>query len=96
MNMKWAAISLISMMINLSAYEVVIENNETKDLGYGEWVVKTDGELDLMQELVCPGDVVFDVGANVGEWSLCALALNKPIRLYAFEPLPLIFTDLQQ
>lgn len=88
--------AFMSMTMGLSAYDALIENNETKNLGYGEWVVKTDGEWNLMQELIRPGDTVFDVGANVGEWSLCALELNKPIYLYAFEPLPLIFNDLQQ
>lgn len=81
---------------NSFAYEIMIESEATKDLGYGEWVVKTDGEFDLMQKLVHSGNTVFDVGANVGEWSLHALELGRPIRLYAFEPLPLIFTDLQQ
>lgn len=84
------------MTVNLPAYEIMNESRETKDLGYGEWVISTDGELDLMQKLVHPGNTIFDVGANVGEWSLHALELGIPIHLYAFEPLPLIFTDLQQ
>lgn len=77
------------------AYEIVVENAKTKHLGYGEWLIDKDGELDLMQQLIRPGDIVFDVGANVGEWSLFALQLNIPIQLYAFEPLPLVFSDMQ-
>ena len=80
----------------LSSYEITMENNNTKNRGYGEWVIKTDGELDLMYKLIHSGDTVFDIGANIGEWSLLALELNRSIHLYAFEPLPLIFHDLQQ
>lgn len=84
------------LLVGLCAYEIMIETEKTKDLGYGEWVVKTDGELDLMRQLIRSGNTIFDVGANVGEWSLHALELGRPIHIYAFEPLPLIFPDLQQ
>jgi len=33
-------------------------------------------------------DVVYDVGANVGTWTLLALATNPHVRVEAFEPLP--------
>src|SRR3954447_13607527 len=33
-----------------------------------------------------PGDVAFDVGANVGVWSL--LAARRGARVHAFEPVP--------
>lgn len=84
------------MVANIFAYEIMTESETTKNLGYGEWVIRTDGELDLMQKLIRSGNTIFDVGANVGEWSVHALELGRPIHLYAFEPLPLIFTDLQQ
>lgn len=92
----WFIACFTCTTVNLFAYKVITENEKTKNLGYGEWVIKTDGELDLMQKLIRPGDTVFDVGANVGEWSLYALELNRSIQLYAFEPLPSIFTNLQQ
>ena len=79
----------------LEAYEIVSENNTTKHLGYGDWYINTDGELHLMQQLLRPQDTVFDVGANVGEWSLYALGVEKSILLYSFEPLPVIFSDLK-
>ncbi len=87
---------LVFTATNLFAYKIMTENEQTKDLGYGEWVIKTDGELSLMQKLIRSGDIVFDVGANVGEWSLHALDLNRSIHLYAFEPLPIVFTRLQE
>src|SRR5512147_1947672 len=88
----WFIACFTCTTVNSFAYKVITENEKTKNLGYGEWVIKTDGELDLMQKLIRPVDTVFDVGANVGEWSLYALELNRSIQLYAFELLPSIFT----
>lgn len=43
----------------------------------------------LLSRLVAPGNVVFDVGANVGFFSLLAARLSGPNgRVVAFEPLP--------
>lgn len=98
--MKWLKRLFVAcfafIVANLMAYEIRLESEQTRSLGYGEWVIKTDGELDLMQNLVRPGNTVFDVGANVGEWSLHLLELDRAVCLYAFEPLPLVFNDLQE
>ena len=37
---------------------------------------------------VCPGDVVFDVGANIGMFSLRVHEVTSDIEVYAFEPAP--------
>lgn len=44
-----------------------------------------------------PGDTVFDVGANIGMFTLYLNGLfNRNINVYAFEPIPVIFETLQQ
>jgi FkbM family methyltransferase len=45
-------------------------------------------------ELVHPGDVVVDVGANLGIWSL--LAAKRGGRVHAFEPVPAMAARLRQ
>ncbi|MDP9698979.1 MULTISPECIES: FkbM family methyltransferase [Paenibacillus] len=42
------------------------------------------------------GDCVFDIGANIGLFSLFALQRNKGITVYAFEPSPLTYKALQK
>ena len=43
------------------------------------------------------GDTVFDVGANIGLFTLWVYQLcNKNVRVYAFEPVPAIFEVLQR
>jgi FkbM family methyltransferase len=42
-----------------------------------------------MQRLIRPGDIVFDVGAHIGEMSVLAARLCGPAgKVYAFEPVP--------
>ncbi len=57
-----------------------------------------NGEYWLMQTLMrnTRNDyVAFDVGANRGEWSLCAKTLNPNMQLHAFELVPETFKILE-
>ena len=47
----------------------------------------TNGELRALRIAAPAFDrrVIFDVGANVGEWSLAAADLPDPVRVYSFE-----------
>jgi zeaxanthin glucosyltransferase len=42
---------------------------------------------------ILPGDIVFDVGANIGVFTLCAA--KQGARIYAYEPIPPTFELLQ-
>ncbi|OBP13495.1 hypothetical protein A5320_18280 [Rheinheimera sp. SA_1] len=44
---------------------------------------------------LAPGDVVFDIGANIGLFALSVLNRCRDIRIYAFEPSPQAFAALQ-
>lgn len=50
-----------------------------------------DGEALVAQKLIKEGDIVFDVGANIGDWSKCILAYKPNVHIYAFEPIPAIY-----
>jgi FkbM family methyltransferase len=41
-------------------------------------------------------DIIFDVGANIGIFSLFLMELNKKLKVYAFEPIPAIFNVLKK
>jgi FkbM family methyltransferase len=51
----------------------------------------------LARKLIRPGDTVFDIGANIGFWSLVAgRAVGTAGKVFAFEPVPANFQRLQQ
>lgn len=59
---------------------------------YGEWC---EAELELLNKYVKSGDVVLDVGANIGTHTLAFSKMVSPGGLvYAFEPQVLVFQNL--
>jgi FkbM family methyltransferase len=67
-----------------------------------DWVIiwtfmrrhEADAPFQRSLELARPGNVVFDVGANVGVWSL--LAAKRGARVHAFEPVPALVERLRR
>jgi FkbM family methyltransferase len=64
--------------------------------------IETSGEKWVLANVVAPAcarvaaPVVFDVGANVGHYSLLALSLIRGARIYAFEPSPNTYETLRK
>jgi len=58
-----------------------------------DWSRRLKEEIELYSQFIEPGDLVFDVGANVGRKSEIFLALNA--RVVAFEPQPDCYEELQ-
>ena len=52
-------------------------------------------ELEFMRARLKEGKVAFDVGANVGSWSVLMHKLNPECQIFAFEPIPKIFELLK-
>lgn len=48
--------------------------------------IATNGELQFMRQVLTKSQIVFDVGANVGSWTLMALQVNPHLRVHCFEP----------
>lgn len=44
---------------------------------------------------IADGDVVFDVGANIGVFGVRAVQKNKNVKVFAFEPIPEIYNVLK-
>lgn len=56
--------------------------------------IDVNGERWLMQRVLPASKVVFDVGANVGEWALEALQVNPRLVIHCFEPSKATFSRL--
>lgn len=63
-------------------------------LVYSDW--PEYHELMFARSLLRPGDVVLDVGANVGHISLLLADVAGPENLFAFEPTPISFDRLAE
>jgi FkbM family methyltransferase len=48
--------------------------------------MRSNGELRFLQAVVPDARLVFDVGANVGDWARLVLGLNDRVQLHCFEP----------
>ena len=48
--------------------------------------IETNGEKYILRRVLPGCKVVFDVGANVGEWTKLALSINPDIQAVCFEP----------
>lgn len=79
---------------NIRAINVVVNSNTTRSIGYGNCDFNTNGEKNIISSFIKSGNIVFDVGANIGEWTLLALKRN-PERVFSFEPIPSSFSKMQ-
>lgn len=57
--------------------------------------MRTNGELAWLRQVLPQCDIVFDVGANVGNWTALALSLNPALHVHCFEPSVAAFQRLQ-
>lgn len=57
---------------------------------YGSYVVYANfpeyEELNFLHQVISDGDVVIDIGANIGSESVLAASKGKNVRVFAFEP----------
>jgi len=51
--------------------------------------------ISLWTELVKKSDVIFDIGANTGVYSLIAKSINPQSQVYAFEPVKRVYEKLE-
>ncbi len=53
-------------------------------------------EQSMVLKLINDGDVVLDIGANIGWYSICVLLKRKGVSVYSFEPIKSSFHYLKQ
>jgi FkbM family methyltransferase len=53
-------------------------------------------ESDMMENLVADGDNFFDIGANIGWYSINIAVSRRATKVFCFEPIPKTFKQLQK
>lgn len=56
----------------------------------------TNGESAFLKRSLRDGDVVFDIGAHIGEWARACLSANPRVDLHCFEPSRFTFHELEK
>lgn len=49
----------------------------------------------MIERLILDGDVFFDIGANIGWYSLCVALTHRAAKIYSFEPIPKTYSYLE-
>jgi len=62
--------------------------------GDNNFEMSDNGEEWLLQRAIPHATIVFDVGANQGDWTMAAARLNPTATLHCFEPSPTTFASL--
>ncbi len=70
--------------------------NKTELYRYLTFFSKEEGTIEWLKNTLQPDDIFYDIGANVGLYSLYAAKQNKNIKTYAFEPHKINFVTLVQ
>lgn len=56
--------------------------------------IATNGEMNFLKRNLHNFHVVFDVGANVGDWAKAVLSINSAVEVHCFEPIADTFHQL--
>lgn len=88
-------LSLPSMSLNNSATNLFIKDPNHLQ-GYDNCNMYNNGEQMVIKQFIKNNDVVFDVGANKGEWSSTVIAEYPAVTLYCFEPIPYLNQQLNK
>jgi len=73
--------------INIDEYKIFIDDKDSMGLLQRPDFYSNNSEVDIMKEFVKEGDVVIDLGANIGVYTLLlAKLVGKAGKVYSFEP----------
>ncbi len=86
----------ISIKMPMS-YDIRVVVDRLRDIKRAKFCYKEKSTVFWIEKYYQKGDVIFDIGANIGAVSLISASyLQKQCKIYAFEPLPTTFSMLFQ
>lgn len=88
--------SIVSKTLQLNGRPLVFFHAENDDTIFGTLSCLQNGKFHLADIRFDPGDVVVDIGCNVGLLSLVIAAVNPGVRVLAFDASPLAIECLKR
>lgn len=92
--LKWQLFNLLPKQ-NKTLYRLCRQYTDQFD-GVNNSDMATNGEVRILQTILPHCNLVFDVGANVGDWTKSALTINPQLIIHAFEPHLATFDSLSR
>lgn len=90
----------LSLLVNLLPRSTVIHRLCRRYVNYyngdNNCDIRSNGEWRWMKEVIPECTTVFDVGANIGDWTDMALHFNRLLTVHCFEPCSTTFDQLQK
>ena len=65
-------------------------------MGLGNSTFQDSGESQVIARFINSGNVVFDVGANAGDWTREVFSQGHDVEVHLFEPIPHVYKTLIQ
>ena len=87
--------AILILQPNITASEIHIFPKPSVPKKCSSFKVERNGELTVIKKFISDGDRVFDVGANIGDWSVAVLKSHADITITAFEPIPKVYQQLR-
>jgi len=82
--------------LRLQKIKIISDSPLNQNIGFDNSSIINNGELNIIQNMIQPGDIIFDVGANKGDWSNLVFKYHNDIQLYAFEPIAAVYENLKR
>lgn len=85
-------VGLIEADYRVSVYDDI---EPYRSLNFNNPNPKSNGEECIVRNFIKDNDIVFDIGANKGDWSDCVKKYVSNVNIYAFEPMVNVFQNLK-
>ena len=87
---------LVSHFLRAGEFVVIPNSPIMAERGCKNGNMETNGEKLVLKHFLKAKSIVFDVGANKGEWSQAVTDIEPNVALHAFEPIPQVFAQLSK
>ncbi len=79
-------LGLLTADTRLAHLTIFKDGPSYENVGFHNLSMESNGEK-MVLSTILDSDIVFDVGAHVGDWSLAVLEHEPKVKIFAFEPI---------
>lgn len=88
-------LSIVLLSQQGHAFNIIEDSSILDNHGYSNDNMQTNGELLIIKNFIKNGNIIFDIGANSGEWGKTVFKNHPNVFIHAFEPIPHLYESLK-